>query len=44
MGILAGKNAGMRVCAVEDEFSIGQQEEKRRLADYYITDYHEIFA
>lgn len=44
MGILAGKNAGMRVCAVEDDFSIGQQEEKRRLADYYITDYHEIFA
>ena len=44
MGILAGKNAGMRVCAVEDAFSAEQQEEKRKLADYYITDYHEIFA
>ena len=44
MGILAGKNAGMQVCAVEDEFSAGQQEEKRKLADYYIADYHEIFA
>ena len=44
MGILAGKNAGMQVCAVEDAFSAGQQEEKRKLADYYIADYHEIFA
>lgn len=44
MGILAGKNAGMRVCAVEDAFSAEQKEEKRKLADYYITDYHEIFA
>ncbi len=42
MGILAGKNAGMRVCAVEDAFSAARREEKRRLADYYITDYHEI--
>ncbi len=44
MGIMAGKNAGMQVCAVEDAFSAGQQEEKRKLADYYIADYHEIFA
>ena len=43
MGILAGKNAGMEVCAVEDPASAGQQEEKRRLADYYIRDYNEIF-
>ena len=26
MGILAGKNAGMRVCAVEDDFSRPQEE------------------
>lgn len=41
-GILAGKNAGMEVCAVEDEFSAPAREEKKRLADYYITDYWEI--
>ena len=44
MGILAGKNAGMRVCAVEDAFSQAQQEEKRKLADYYISDFYEVFA
>lgn len=42
MGILAGKNAGMEVCAVEDEFSMNQIEQKKRLADYYIRDYYEI--
>ncbi|MEG0962342.1 MAG: HAD family phosphatase [Lachnospiraceae bacterium] len=42
MGIMAGKNAGMKVCAIEDYFSIPQREEKRRLADYYITSYEEV--
>ena len=42
MGILAGKNAGMRVCAVEDTFSANQREEKKKLADYYIESYDEI--
>lgn len=42
MGILAGKNAGMEVCAVEDEFSMPQESKKRKLADYYIRDYYEI--
>lgn len=42
MGIMAGKNAGMQVCAVEDKFSSLQQEEKKRLADYYIVSYLEI--
>ena len=42
MGILAGKNAGMEVCAVEDEFSMNQTELKKNLADYYIKDYYEI--
>ncbi len=41
-GIRAGKNAGMQVCAVEDAFSGDLLEEKRRLADYYITSYQEI--
>lgn len=38
-GILAGKNAGMRVCAVEDVYSAHDRERKRELADYYIEDY-----
>lgn len=42
MGILAGKNAGMRVCAVEDAFSRPQVRKKRELADYYIQDYRDI--
>lgn len=42
MGILAGKNAGMQVCAVEDEFSAPRKDEIRRLADYYIRDYDDI--
>lgn len=42
MGILAGKNADMEVCAVEDEFSMDQIEKKKRLADYYIKDYFDI--
>ena len=41
-GIMAGKAAGMKVCAVEDEYSLRQEAEKRRLADYYIKDYDEI--
>lgn len=39
-GIQAGKAAGMRVCAVEDAYSVGQREEKKRLADYYIEDFY----
>lgn len=42
MGILAGKNAGMWVCAVKDPFSEDQIEKKRSLADYYIQDYDDI--
>lgn len=41
-GIMAGKNAGMRVCAVEDLYSIHQTEAKKELADFYIKDYNEI--
>ena len=41
-GILAGKNAGMKVCAVEDPFSKPQIERKKELADYYIQDYDDI--
>lgn len=43
-GILAGKTAGMTVCAVEDDYSIPQREEKRKSADFYIHSYDEIAA
>ena len=42
-GILAGKSAGMRGCAVDDVYSAYQESEKRKLADYYIKDYYHIF-
>lgn len=35
-GIMAGKNAGMKVVAVYDEASSETTEEKKRLADYYV--------
>ncbi len=35
-GIQAGKSAGMRVCAVEDEYSIDSRDAKKALADHYI--------
>lgn len=41
-GLMAGKAAGMTVCAVEDAFSASEREEKRKLADYYIASYDEI--
>lgn len=41
-GILAGKRAGMTVCAVEDEFSCNMRQEKQAMADYYITNYQEL--
>lgn len=41
-GILAAKRAGMEVCAVEDDFSLGMAAEKKALADYYIKDYYEL--
>ncbi|MBQ2936848.1 MAG: HAD family phosphatase [Lachnospiraceae bacterium] len=41
-GILAGKAAGMRVCAIEDEYSAHQRNEKKKQADYYINDYHDV--
>lgn len=41
-GIEAGKNAGMKVCAVEDAYSVCQREQKREICDYYIETYHDI--
>lgn len=41
-GILAGKAAGMKTCAVRDGYSAYQDKEKRELADYYIEDYRQL--
>ncbi len=41
-GIMAGKKAGMKVCAVEDLYSIDVTKEKIKLADYYIKSFEEI--
>lgn len=41
-GIQAGISAGMEVCAIEDEYSVYQLEEKAALADYFIKDYFEL--
>lgn len=42
-GILAGKNAGMEVCAVDDPYSRHVREQKQTLADYYVEDFYGIF-
>lgn len=41
-GILAGKNANMKVCGVDDDFSRPMEERKKELADYYISSYYDI--
>lgn len=41
-GIMAGKNAGMRVCAVADKYSEPLAAKKKELADYFIQDYSDI--
>lgn len=42
MGILAGKRAGMKVCAINDAYSRKQEAQKRELADWYILDYTQL--
>lgn len=42
-GITAGREAGMRVCAVEDLYSAHQREVKIQMSDYYIEDYYGLF-
>lgn len=41
-GIMAGKNANMTVCAIQDDYSIFQEKEKRECADYFIDSYVDI--
>lgn len=42
MGVLAGLNAGMTVCAIQDPFSGEREEAVRSLAHYFIHDYDEV--
>lgn len=41
-GIMAGKNAGMRVVAIDDAYSEYSKDEKIKLADYYLMSYEDI--
>lgn len=41
-GIMAGKAAGMKVFAVEDEFSEPLREKKLELSDGWVSDYNEL--
>ncbi len=41
-GIRAAKNAGMKCCAVYDDFSKDMDDLKKELADYYIYDYDDL--
>lgn len=42
MGIQAGLNAGMKVCAVYDEYSKDVDHQKKELAHHYLYDYEHI--
>ncbi len=41
-GVMAGKNAGMKVCGIYDPFSEADTEAIRELADYYIGSFREL--
>ena len=43
-GVMAGKNANMKVCAVDDEFSRDDLEEKVKLADYFVHSISEVLS
>lgn len=43
-GVMAGKNANMKVCAVYDEYSEKDQEEKIKRSDYYVHSMSEVLA
>lgn len=43
-GIMAGKAAGMSVCAIEDAYSVDQREAKIKMADYFIEDYFQLVS
>lgn len=41
-GIISGHSAGMKVCAVADEYSREYLAQKKQLADYYITNFNQV--
>jgi HAD superfamily hydrolase (TIGR01509 family) len=41
-GVMAGKNANMKVCAVYDDYSEKDLGEKKKLADYYVNSITEV--
>ncbi|HWT76445.1 MAG TPA: HAD family phosphatase [Mobilitalea sp.] len=41
-GVMAGKNANMKVCAVYDKYSERDQEDKIRMADYYVDSIRQV--
>jgi len=43
-GVMAGKNANMKVCAVHDLYSEEEQDEKIKMADYYVTSMSELLS
>ncbi|MCT4688274.1 HAD family hydrolase [Vallitalea sp.] len=43
-GIISGKEAGMKVCTIYDDYSKNMDDKKKELADYYINDYNELLS
>jgi HAD superfamily hydrolase (TIGR01509 family) len=41
-GVMAGKNANMKVCAVHDDYSKNDRDEKVKLADYFVYSLSEV--
>jgi len=41
-GVMAGKNANMKVCAVHDDYSARMEAQKRELADYFVYSMAEV--
>lgn len=41
-GIMAGKNANMKVCGVYDKYSKASDLEKKQISDYYIMSFNEL--
>ncbi len=43
-GIQSGKNAGMMVCAVKDDYSESQLNRKKEIADYYVESFYDVIS
>ncbi len=41
-GVMAGKNAGAKVCAVYDAYSVKDTDVKKEAADYYVSSFFEL--